>query len=120
LALRPLAAGLVLTPDSAANHPDRVCDVEAWVEATPPENLANELDTFADAPDLVGSLGSIACPVLARVGALDAAAPVAMSEAIVRAVARGRLEVVPNAAHALTLEEPAATADSVARFVAVQ
>ncbi len=105
----PLPAGLAaqrfLSPAFAASHPDAVARVEAWSSATTAENLAAELEAVADAPLLLPALASFAGAVIARTGSLDVAAPLSHAEAIIAACARGRLEVVHGAGHALLEED---------------
>lgn len=101
----------------AQSDAEAVHRVESWLELCPPEVLAAELDGYADAEDLRVKLDQISSPLLLRVGSEDAAAPVALSEEIARAVPRARLEVVEGAGHALLIEDLPATIDVVRSFL---
>lgn len=98
--------------------PGKSAQLGKWVYATPAASLARELDAFADAPDLTPKLRDLSCPVLARAGTADRALPYTKSQAIVCAVARGTLQLVPGAGHALLEEDFAATAEAVKAFLA--
>jgi 3-oxoadipate enol-lactonase/3-oxoadipate enol-lactonase/4-carboxymuconolactone decarboxylase len=113
--LRALAGPRFLC--ESARSGERVASVEAWFDATSPENLAAEMVAFADAEDLTSRVAALDARVLARVGSHDVAAPPAKSEAIVRAATRGTLQVVPGAGHALPIEDRQATARAVLEFL---
>jgi pimeloyl-ACP methyl ester carboxylesterase len=100
-----VAAARFLSQAFAAAHPSACAAVEAWLHAAPAAAVADELDAFAGARDLLPSLASLRAPVVARVGSLDVAAPPPKSEAIASACADGTLEVVPGAGHALPIED---------------
>ncbi|HEX7603206.1 MAG TPA: hypothetical protein VF316_16425, partial [Polyangiaceae bacterium] len=59
------------------------------------------------------ALAALRIPVLARVGAEDAAAPAAKSQEIARAVPGAELQIVPGVGHALTIEDLPGTIDAV-------
>lgn len=111
--LRDIAGPRFLSETFRTSHPERVRDVEAWLDATTRENLAAELRAFAEAPDLLPSLAALTIPVVARVGSEDLACPLAKSEAIVKACPRARLEVVHGKGHALPYEDEEGTAESI-------
>jgi pimeloyl-ACP methyl ester carboxylesterase len=92
--------------------------VEGWLDAAPSEVIAQDLEAFADAPDLVPSLSNLRIPVVARVGAADAATPVAKSEAIVRACPSASLQVVDGAGHALVYEDVEGTRAAIRAWLA--
>lgn len=115
--LKPLAAPRFLSPASQAD-PARCAAVEAWLEAAPAEVIASELDALAATPDLIDDLSRLALPVLLRVGALDQATPPSKSETIARHLPNATLQVVPDVAHALLLEDTAACVAAVRAFVA--
>ncbi len=104
-----LATARFLSPGFAAGHPDAVQRVEAWSNATSPENLAMELEAFADASPVLPALAGFAGRVLARTGTLDVAAPPAHAAAIARACPHGWLQLVEGAAHALLEEDRTGT-----------
>jgi 3-oxoadipate enol-lactonase len=116
--LHAIAPQRFLSPAFAASHPDACAAVTAWLDATAPELLAQELDAFAEAPSLLPRLGALRAPLLARVGQLDVAVPPAKSEALGRAVPGALVEVVPEFGHALLLEDAEGTVASVSSFLA--
>ena len=111
--LRPAVRELYLPPDFAAAHPDIHEEVTEWVNACPREVFARELDAVAEMRDLKPRLSQLSAPVVARVGALDIAAPAEWSREIVEAVPEGRIELVEGAGHVLLFEDRDATIASV-------
>ena len=67
--------------------------------------------------DVTGSLGAIRCPVQIIVGDQDVGTPVAMSEAIHRAIPGSQLTVIPNASHLSNVEQPAAFNEALQTFL---
>ena len=118
--LRPLAAPRFLSAPFAAAHPGAVRAVEGWLSAAPAGVIAAELDAFANAPDLLPALAALRIPIVARVGSADAAAPEPKSEAIVKACASARLELVEGAGHALVYEDLDGTVASLRRLLEEQ
>lgn len=57
---------------------------------------------------VVDELANIEAPTLVAVGADDVATPVAKSEAIASGIAGARLEVIADAGHSSTVEQPEA------------
>lgn len=111
--LRPAVRDLYLPPDYAAAHPDIHEEVTHWVYACPRDVFARELDAVATLPDLAPRLPTLTTPVVARVGALDIAAPADWSRAIVDAVPHGHLELVEGCGHVLLYEDRDATISSI-------
>ena len=56
--------------------------------------------------DLAGALSRIHCPTLVVAGEQDQGATVAMAQSIAAAIPGSRLEVVPQAAHLVHVEQP--------------
>ena len=67
--------------------------------------------------DLTGKLGAITCPVQVIVGDKDVGTPVAMSEAIHRAIPSSELVIIPDASHLSNLEQPAAFNAALLKFL---
>jgi 3-oxoadipate enol-lactonase len=107
----------MLSPDSARTNPAAVAAATGWLDWPNPESLADELDSMAVTPPCYDRLSTLRIPVLARVGALDVATPVALSQRIVDAIPGARLEIVEGKGHALLLEDIDATIDSVVTFL---
>jgi 3-oxoadipate enol-lactonase len=68
--------------------------------------------------NLTDRLSAITCPVQVIVGEQDVGTPVAMSEAIQRAVRNAELVVIPNASHLSNLEQPQAFNAALMKFLA--
>ncbi len=68
--------------------------------------------------NLTDRLAAIDCPVQIIVGEKDAGTPVAMSEAIHKAIPGSELVVLPDASHLSNLEQPAAFNAALLRFLA--
>lgn len=68
--------------------------------------------------DLTDKLSAIKCPVQVIVGEKDVGTPVAMSEAIHKAIPGSELVVIPDASHLSNLEQPAAFNAALLRFLA--
>jgi pimeloyl-ACP methyl ester carboxylesterase len=105
----------MLSAGFCSRHRDVVEMVTSWLYLTSPEVLADELAAIAELPDLRPRLRDLPTRVVARVGELDAAAPPALSEALVHASKHAALEVVPACGHLLLLEDRASTVASIRR-----
>ena len=68
--------------------------------------------------DLTDRLGAITCPVQVIVGDKDVGTPVAMAEAIHRAIPNSELVIIPDASHLSNLEQPAAFNAALLKFLA--
>lgn len=93
------------TPDYLDAEPAVRARCEAMVASTPGEGYAACCQAIA-AMDLRGDLPSIAAATLAIAGADDPATPPACLAEIASAVQRGRLLVVPEAAHLANAQQP--------------
>lgn len=101
----------------AASHPDIVTLVKSWLTIIPATVLASELEAAAKCADLRPRLGFLSCPVLARVGSLDAATPIAFSEAITKHAPNAHLDIVEGSGHLLLFEDRDRTIAAVERFL---
>lgn len=91
------------------HEPERVKAALAMLEATPAEGYAGCCEAIAGM-DLRATLPAITAATLVIAGADDPATPPSHGEAIVSEVPGARLEVVADAAHLATLEQPEAIA----------
>ncbi len=112
--LRATWLELMAGPSFVAEHPEQAAEVLRWLDAAPASVLADEYDAFADAEDLRPRLRQLAVPVLARVGQLDHATPVAFSRVIVDNAPDATLQIVEGCGHALLYEDAVPTVDAVA------
>lgn len=74
---------------------------------------------FLHDPKLLGRLPSVTAPTLVLWGADDGIVPLAHGEAYAGAIPDARLDVIDRCGHLPALEQPAAVAERVARFVRV-
>lgn len=107
----------MLSPESARNNPAAVAAASGWLDWPNPESLADELEQMAVAMPCYDRLHALRIPVLARVGALDVATPVNLSQRIADAIPGAKLEIVEGKGHALLLEDTEATVASVMSFL---
>ncbi|MQA12798.1 MAG: 3-oxoadipate enol-lactonase [Pseudonocardiaceae bacterium] len=94
------------TPEWARAHPEQVDRAMAMVTDTPDEGYAGCCEAIGawDGRDL---LGRITLPTLVLAGANDPATPVTPhAETIASGIPRARLEVLDDAAHLATLQQP--------------
>jgi 3-oxoadipate enol-lactonase len=94
------------TAGFTAREPAVVKAAIAMVEATPDEGYAGCCEAIASM-DQRADLGRITAPTLVIAGAEDPATPPEHAETIVAAVQGARLEIVADASHVATLEQPA-------------
>lgn len=102
-------------------HKERPQVVE-WVRdtilATSSRGIADALAGLAARADSTPTLREIRVPTLFVCGAEDVITPPAESQAMQRAVAGSRLEIIPRAGHLANLEDPAACNAALAAFLA--
>lgn len=94
--------------------------VEAWmheVKAVKRSGMKQAIYGVTDRVPILPELGAITAPTLVVVGADDVATPVAKSEVIVGAITGARLEIVPQAGHSSTIEQPEALSDLLEAFI---
>ncbi len=90
--------------------------LRAMLLASPPEGYAGAAEAIA-AADLSAAARDLRMPTLVLVGDQDMATPVASAEALRAAIPGARLEVVADASHIPTAEQPAAVAGALLRFL---
>jgi len=90
-------------------------EVSTWFSVIDRDELATEFVAFARAPGI--DLSDLNIPILARVGELDQAVPLAYSEDICKAAPKAELQIVRDAAHAIIVEDQEATNAAVRKFV---
>ncbi|WP_034274753.1 3-oxoadipate enol-lactonase [Haloechinothrix halophila] len=95
------------TPEFAAAHPDRIDFYQRMVAATPAEGYAGCCRAI-ERMDLLDVLGTITTPTLVISGAEDPATPPEHGRRIADGVPGARFEVVDDAAHLGSAEQPEA------------
>lgn len=103
-----------VTPAAPAHTVDAL---RHMILATQPEGYAACCEAIAGA-DFHAQSGKIAVPTLVIVGADDPSTPIASAEALRDIIPGARLEVIPNASHIPTAEQPTAVAAALLRFLA--
>jgi pimeloyl-ACP methyl ester carboxylesterase len=68
--------------------------------------------------DLIDAVPAIGCPTLVITGERDEGSTPAMSEALHRRIAGSRMVIVPGVKHYIHIEQPAALAEEINRFLA--
>lgn len=94
--------------------------VEAWlneVKAAKRSGMKQAIYGVTDREPIADELGNIAAPTLVVVGADDVATPVAKAEAMHALIPGSRLEIVPDAGHSSTIEQPDALSDLLETFI---
>jgi 3-oxoadipate enol-lactonase len=98
-------------------RPELVARLRERIVATPPQSIASALHGLAARADSSPSLAALRVPTLVLVGAEDVLTPPAESEALARAIAGARIEVVPRAGHLANLEQEAAVNAALEAFL---
>ena len=98
-------------------RPELVARLRERILATSPRGIADALAGLASRADSTSTLREVRVPTLVVCGAEDVLTPVAESEAIQKAVAGSRLEVIPRAGHLANLENPAACNEALLSFL---
>ncbi|MEV7398468.1 alpha/beta fold hydrolase [Aeromicrobium sp. NPDC092404] len=94
--------------------------IEAWlneVKAAKRSGMKQAIYGVTDREPIAAELSSISSPTLVVVGADDVATPVAKAEEINKLIPGSRLEIVPDAGHSSTIEQPDAISDLLETFI---
>ncbi|MGA8988004.1 alpha/beta fold hydrolase [Aeromicrobium sp.] len=94
--------------------------IEAWlneVKAVKRSGMKQAIHGVTDREPILPELNLIVAPTLVVVGADDIATPVAKAEVVAGAIAGARLEIVPDAGHSSTIEQPTALSDLIEDFI---
>jgi pimeloyl-ACP methyl ester carboxylesterase len=93
---------------------------DAWVAevtACDKSGITKAINGVVDRLPVYGEIGRISAPTLVAVGADDVATPLPRSEAIAAAVPGARLEVIPDAGHCSSIEQPERVADLLEKWL---
>ncbi len=91
--------------------------VAAMIRSTPAAGYAGCCHAIPQI-NATDKLGTVQCPVQIIVGDKDVGTPVAMSEAIHRAIPSSELVVIPDASHLSNLEQPGVFNSALLKFLA--
>ncbi|MFH2113562.1 MAG: alpha/beta fold hydrolase [Spirochaetota bacterium] len=103
-----------------ASHRDFLTDREDRVASLPPDYFAafgRLCDAFL-AIDLTKDLSRISCPSLVLVGEADILKPPTYSLIIANGILASRYQEIPDAGHAVVIEQPEAVAEALIAFLA--
>ena len=115
-AIKDIVMGRYFSEEFRARNPSVVETVGNRFLATSPQGYIGCCDAIR-ALDFSSRLGGIDAPTLVIAGEKDLGTPVAMSQAIARAIPRAKLAVIPGAAHLSAVENPEAFARLVRDFL---
>ena len=115
-AIEPMVMGRYFSEDFRASHPGNVAAASKRFLETPVEGYLGCCDAIAEL-DFTADLGRIHNRTLVIAGALDAATPPAMSQAIAERIPGARLSVIQGAAHLSAAEKPEEFATLVESFL---
>jgi pimeloyl-ACP methyl ester carboxylesterase len=94
--------------------------IEEWMrqlQQTARDGLVGAILAVADRNGVLAEIGSIGAPTLVICGADDRPTPVRKAEKIAAAIPGARLEIVPDAGHSSTIEQPAAVTTLIRTFL---
>ncbi len=107
----------MVTARTRAENPDLVEFVRSMMAGTSVEGIVAAQSAMRDRPDSTPTLAGLQLPALILVGQEDELTPPAEAEAMHRTIAGSRLEVIPDAAHVLNLEQPEAVNSAILGFL---
>jgi pimeloyl-ACP methyl ester carboxylesterase len=104
----PLVDGLLdrILAEASPRRPEAELRLRPIMRSTAPAGWIGALEAMKGRSDQTDLLTAIAVPALVVVGERDVIAPVAIAEAMARAIPEARLEVVAGAGHVANLENP--------------
>jgi 3-oxoadipate enol-lactonase len=115
-AIADTAMRRLFAPDFHAANPDLVAERRRIFLQSDPAVIIAACETLA-ALDLRPGLADVRIPVLAVVGSLDEATPVAMSREVVGGLADARLTILDGLAHVPQLQAPDRFLDAIIPFL---
>ena len=98
-------------------HPEKVEEIRQIMSRTSPGGIAAALRGMAQRPDRYDQLPKIDAPTLVIVGEEDVITPPSEAQALSRAIAGARLEVIPNCGHMAPYENPSFTNSVIEGFL---
>lgn len=108
----------MLSSDFRTRHPDVVQSIDATLRLNPtPRSVLLDLALASMWHDTGGKLHRIRATTLVLAGQNDRLLGPTCSRVLARAIPRATFEIIPDAGHDLTLEQPELTAERVARFL---
>jgi len=93
--------------ESSQRDPQLVSTVRAMANETGIDAFARQQSIIIGRPDSRPTLGGIECPTLVIVGEGDVLTPPEISQEIASGISGAKLEIIPDAGHLSSLENPA-------------
>jgi 3-oxoadipate enol-lactonase len=97
-------------------HPDELAGWRNLFVRSDVDGYLASCATLRDT-DLTAAIGTISVPTLVVVGEADGSTPVDLVRATAAAIPRSRFEIIPNAGHIPSIEQPAALAALMSNFL---
>jgi pimeloyl-ACP methyl ester carboxylesterase len=110
------AIGRMFPPEFQQKHPDVIADRKAKLAAVDPQCFARACLALA-AMDLSSQVRNIKNPTLVMCGSLDQTTPPALARELAKAIPGARYEDIEGSGHCPMLEQPAALAEKINRFL---
>jgi 3-oxoadipate enol-lactonase len=107
----------LLTETTRIDRPQTAAHVRELITANSVEAIAGALHALMSRPDSTSLLSSIHVPTLIVVGEQDVLTPLPLSEDMQRAIPGSELAVIADSGHLANLEQPAAFAAALTRFL---
>lgn len=107
----------MLTARTRAENGELVEFVRTMMVGTPVEGIVGALHALRDRPDSTETLTALQIPALVLAGGSDELIPPAEAERMHAAISGSQLEIVPDAAHLLNLEQPEAVNAAMMAFL---
>ena len=110
---------LMFSPSVVASGASKAI-AEEWMgqlKKVPRSGMTKAIRGVTDREPIVDEIGSITAPTLVIVGADDTATPLAKAEVIAATIPGAQLEVVPDAGHSSTIEQPEAVTRLMSDFL---
>jgi len=96
--------GRWFTPPFRESHPEVVAEIAQLIRTTPPQGYAGCCNVIGEL-NLAGELRHVRAPTLVVAGSNDPGVPLDAAQLTAGSIPSARLEVIPNAAHLLTIEQ---------------
>lgn len=107
----------LFAPSTFHSQPEVVSTVRRVVERTLPAGIAAAQRGMAERPDMTSFLPQIKLPTLIVAGSGDAISPPAEMQSIAAAIPNAEFEIIPNAGHMTTMENPFAVNQAFLNFI---
>ena len=111
-------AQVLFAPQTAAEQPELVSDVQTWMLATSVNGMVGGLLAMRDRRDFLDRLADFHLPCLVIGAELDMAVPAEHAKLLAARLPQSSLTILPNAGHMANLEQPQAFNQAILGFLA--